>query len=325
MMANTISSPFIKQAQPRSLVQRLALSLYEAIRRLDSDILLIKKWRTFKENPITLVCISDTHNTKPASLPNGDVLLHAGDLSQYGTFGEIQNQLDWLDAQSHEHKVVIAGNHDLLLDTAFTEAHPDRELNRHPGQRRTDLRWGSVKYLENESVTLHIKGKNRFIRIFGSPWTPRFGNWAFQYDPKQEKGPLDSVLSLPPEVDVVLVHGPPKEHLDDGGKGCELLLGELWKNRPPVVVCGHIHAGRGEEVLSFDSAQKAFENVMLRNNQCLSLVTLVFCFLWAILKRLLGIHPEDSTLKVGQTHLINAAVVGGHGNTEQREPITIVI
>lgn len=50
--------------------------------------------------------------------------MHAGDLSQYGTFNEIQAQLSWLSAQTHEHKIVVAGNHDLLLDKVFVEAHP---------------------------------------------------------------------------------------------------------------------------------------------------------------------------------------------------------
>ncbi|ELQ33467.1 hypothetical protein OOU_Y34scaffold00937g14 [Pyricularia oryzae Y34] len=52
-------------------------------------------------------------------LPPGDSLVHAGDLSQYGTFAEIQAQLTWLAAQPHRHKVVVAGNHDLLLDSDF--------------------------------------------------------------------------------------------------------------------------------------------------------------------------------------------------------------
>ncbi|KAH8838858.1 hypothetical protein MCOR27_010049 [Pyricularia oryzae] len=52
-------------------------------------------------------------------LPPGDSLVHAGDLSQYGTLAEIQAQLTWLAAQPHRHKVVVAGNHDLLLDSEF--------------------------------------------------------------------------------------------------------------------------------------------------------------------------------------------------------------
>jgi Icc-related predicted phosphoesterase len=43
-------------------------------------------------------------------------------------------------------------------------------------------------------------------------------------------------------TNVLLMHGPPAGHLDDGGKGCEKLLVEIWSERPMVVICGHIHA-----------------------------------------------------------------------------------
>ena len=75
--------------------------------------------------PIGIVCISDTHGTQPP-IPSGDLLLHAGDLSNWGTFTEIQAQLTWLSKQPHKYKVIIAGNHDLLLDRAFEKRHPKR-------------------------------------------------------------------------------------------------------------------------------------------------------------------------------------------------------
>ena len=83
---------------------------------------------TIRTVTITIVCISDTHDTKPL-LPDGDILLHAGDPSQYGLFDEIQAQLDWLNAQPHKHKIIIAGNHDLILDASFAKMHLDRELD----------------------------------------------------------------------------------------------------------------------------------------------------------------------------------------------------
>ena len=65
--------------------------------------------------PIRVVCISDTHNATPP-LPYGDILIHAGDLTAHSTFDELQSQLHWLSAQSYTHKIVIMGNHDLMLD-----------------------------------------------------------------------------------------------------------------------------------------------------------------------------------------------------------------
>jgi hypothetical protein len=81
------------------------------------------------ENPVKIVCILDTHNCTPV-LPEGDILIHAGDLSHHGSFAEIQAQLDWLRTQPHAHKVVIAGNHDLLTDAAFVDRHPERVVEK---------------------------------------------------------------------------------------------------------------------------------------------------------------------------------------------------
>lgn len=60
------------------------------------------------------VCVSDTHNASPANgafkLPAGDVLIHAGDLTNQGTLAEIRKTLDWIEAANFEAKIVIAGN-----------------------------------------------------------------------------------------------------------------------------------------------------------------------------------------------------------------------
>ncbi len=42
------------------------------------------------------------------------------------TCAEIQEQLTWLATQPHRYKVVIAGNHDLLLDDRFQDKHPKK-------------------------------------------------------------------------------------------------------------------------------------------------------------------------------------------------------
>lgn len=135
------------------------------------------------EPPVRVVCISDTHNRQPL-LPPGDILIHAGDLTENGSFDEIQAQLHWLSSQSHTHKIVVTGNHD-VLDEAFLEKYPERRY----GDRRTkaQLDWGSVKYLENQAVRLSVAGRDgaalRQFLVFGSPLTPCYGVSAFQYSP----------------------------------------------------------------------------------------------------------------------------------------------
>ena len=55
-------------------------------------------------SPVEIVCISDTHNYLP-DLPSGDVLIHAGDLTQSGSLKELKAVITWLNSQPHPHKI----------------------------------------------------------------------------------------------------------------------------------------------------------------------------------------------------------------------------
>ena len=58
------------------------------------------------------VCVSDTHNAGPNGafkLPKGDVLIHAGDLTNQGSYSELKKTVDWIEAADFEAKIVIAG------------------------------------------------------------------------------------------------------------------------------------------------------------------------------------------------------------------------
>jgi calcineurin-like phosphoesterase family protein len=262
---------------------------------------------------IKVVCIADTHNTQ-SRLPPGDILLHAGDLSQYGTFAEIQAQLTWLSAQPHRWKIVIAGNHDLLLDGAFVAAHPDRELEK-PGRGRDDLRWGDVVYLQNSAVELDIDSRRR-VKVFGSPLTPRFGTFAFQYTPGVDVW----TGAVPDDTDVLLTHGPPAGHLDGGGKGCRWLLGELRSAKPRLAVFGHVHVGRGQRVLWFDGVEACYESVVRDQWPWVNLALMAWNFLWSAVWRPGAYGPQTSC-----SQLVNAAIVGGQHGRDTRDPIVTFV
>lgn len=72
------------------------------------------------EGHTRFVCVSDTHSRQSTIpyMPPGDVLLHAGDFSNVGLETDIKYFNQWLkDLTCYQHKVVIAGNHDLTFDT----------------------------------------------------------------------------------------------------------------------------------------------------------------------------------------------------------------
>jgi hypothetical protein len=75
---------------------------------------------------VRFVVISDTHDhhfceqqghRHPAPIiPEGDVLIHAGDFTSTGTEHQVAQFNAWLGSLPHKHKIVIAGNHELTFD-----------------------------------------------------------------------------------------------------------------------------------------------------------------------------------------------------------------
>ncbi len=169
------------------------------------------RWRAVRppEKATKVVCISDTHNTQP-SIPHGDLLIHAGDLTQSGSSEEIQAALTWLQSLSHPHKIGIAGNHDISLDSDDS----------------SNFKWGDVKYLHDNRTSIDFSN-GRCLNVFGSPWTPAPGTCAFQHPRNKDVW----TGRIPDDTDILVSHMPPRFHLDIAGFGDENLLKELWRTR----------------------------------------------------------------------------------------------
>jgi predicted phosphodiesterase len=257
--------------------------------------------------PVTIVCVSDTHNSQP-KLPDGDVLIHAGDLTQSGSFGELQATVKWLREQPHPVKIVVAGNHDLLLDSSRDELKGGHD----PVEERKALDWGDIIYLENAAKTITCPNC-RQLHVYGSPRSVRHGNWAFQYP----RGEDFWTGTIPPETDILITHGPPKTHLDLLGLrvGCEHLLREIWRVRPRLHVFGHAHEGAGTEWLRFDGLQEAYERTLMAGGG-----------LWNLIQTLREfVRAYFSPVAEAKCLLVNAAVVGGLRDDERRRPVKVVI
>ncbi|CAG8202908.1 unnamed protein product [Penicillium nalgiovense] len=251
-------------------------------------------------NPVTIVCISDTHNSQP-SLPDGDILIHSGDLTQSGSLKELQAALTWLRAQPHPTKIVVAGNHDLLLDA---------RRNDQATTEQAQLDWDELIYLENQETTVSC-ANGRQLRVYGSPLTKRNGNWAFQY-PRNYDVWTGSVSD---GIDVLITHGPPRAHLDLLHLGCDHLLRELWRVRPRLHVFGHVHACVGTEWILFNALQEAYERTVIARGGIRNLLSTISEFV----KTCFNPSVEAKCL------LVNAAIVGGLRDEERRQPIKVVI
>ena len=172
---------------------------------------------------LTIVCVSDTHGRHDrVPVPDGDVLVHAGDLTLHGSLDDVERFDDWLSTLPHRHKVVVCGNHDWCFQ-------------RTPAEARRRLR--HAVYLEDEAVV--IEG----LRFYGSPWQPWFLDWAFNLPRGPELAAKWALI--PDDTDVLVTHGPPAGILDltkrGDRPGCADLLDRVRAVRPKLHVFGHIH------------------------------------------------------------------------------------
>ena len=206
---------------------------------------------TKASSDVRFVCISDTHGQhEELDLPAGDVLVHTGDFTRTGRLEEVRQFSEWLAAQPHARKIIIAGNHDLTLHAASYE--------------RTSSSWGvegrvkdrAAECADAAALIASIPGCEYLcdsgtvvqgLRVWGSPWQPVFaGAFNLQRGPQiREKWRL-----IPSETDVLLTHGPPlgQGDLTSSRKraGCLDLLEEVTQRVRPLVHCfGHIHEGHG--------------------------------------------------------------------------------
>ena len=118
--------------------------------------------------PIRVVCLSDTHDGMNVKIPDGDLLIHAGDLTNVGDLESIQRQVDWLAGMPHRYKVLVAGNHDLWFDG---RSRLERDGKGGFGKA---VDWKGVRYLGGEVITLGFKGGRR-LNVYAAPGVPRIG------------------------------------------------------------------------------------------------------------------------------------------------------
>ncbi|QKX58648.1 uncharacterized protein TRUGW13939_05775 [Talaromyces rugulosus] len=306
--------------------RRVADVLINAHRVNNSSAPLLRK--SPNRSLIRVVCISDTHNKNP-TVPLGDILIHAGDLTENGSFEEVQNGLRWLSSQPHKYKVFVAGNHDVLLDEAFLMKYPERRY----GQSKTkqDLDWGDVIYLQDSAITLEIPvctnddvQDMRNLKIFGSPWTPQYGISAFQYPPNEPHHWDDIFASLDKtSPHIIVTHGPPHLHLDQRDfhrAGCPYLAEQTFRLRPRLHVFGHIHASYGREDIVLDSAQRAYEEVKTGWTGWEGVALMALMVVWARVKRFF-MGPSKHSM----TTFVNAAVVGGTHDELRNDAVVIDI
>ena len=197
-----------------------------------------------------IVAISDTHTKhKKVTIPECDVLIHAGDFTWKGTYWEIFRFMKWFAKQPAKHKIVIAGNHELTLD-----ATKPGKFSQHNWDTMRSYADENVHYLEDSEVV--IDG----VKFYGTPWTPFFHDWAFNgsdglTQPDGTRKLVDVYSKIPEDTNVLICHGPTYDFVDkatdDNRCGSVEMRKILETDKLALLrlyISGHIHESRGHDI-----------------------------------------------------------------------------
>lgn len=184
-----------------------------------------------------ILCISDLHQLhKKLTLTECDVLVIAGDVCSSGEIWELESFVSWLSSQSDKFSkvILVAGNHDRCLER--TRVLAINILKNALGDK--------IEYLQDSECV--IDG----IKFYGSPWQPRFNNWAFNLDRGESLRQMWD--NIPDDVNVLITHAPPfgiGDMTNNNHVGCLDLLSKLRTlNSLFLHVFGHIHSGAGNYI-----------------------------------------------------------------------------
>jgi predicted phosphodiesterase len=184
---------------------------------------------------VKIIAIADQHGYLDFTLPEGDIVIHAGDVcpdfgprTQTGSARQEawlrKKWLPWVGNDLHRLYATF-GNHDFVSRHFGNPFFVDRSIERDG------------------------------YKIWFSPWSNQFLQWAWMKEPAEL---AEVYAKIPDDVDVLVSHQPPYGYGDqvppqyiglnedpEGHVGSKELLKTIERVAPKVVICGHIHNGRG--------------------------------------------------------------------------------
>lgn len=187
-----------------------------------------------------IVAISDTHmQHKLLQVPDGDLIIHSGDATNWGSPNEIIAFASWFGSLPHGHKVFVPGNHDI-------------DIQNNEAMWRQHFKQMGITMTSNGVVFVGD------LKLLCVSYVPVYGQWAFMRD----EADLHRLYTIMPvqqgDIDILVTHGPPLGildfvcgyDLDTGAPGWSLgskaLREFVHKIKPRAHVFGHIHEGAGE-------------------------------------------------------------------------------
>lgn len=184
-----------------------------------------------------VVIFSDTHSFhRRVNIPDGDVLIHCGDITLRGEMNIMKDFIDWYREFPHKRKLFIQGNHEIGLQ--------------HNKNKRNEL----FSWLQNSGITYleHAAVELDGIKYFGSPYNPQYKEWEWQLP--RGKSLAAKWASIPDDTNVLITHSPPFGILDRAPRksafsdvnyenvGCQDLYNRVMELKDlKIHTFGHIH------------------------------------------------------------------------------------
>lgn len=207
--------------------------------------------------------LSDLHGYYP-NLCGGDLLIIAGDCTANDKIFEWAKFFDWLTDQKYEKKILVAGNHDGLLEEMYTKT--KQQADEMKEVQEFLIEYGEMDELDFEYLC-DSGTEFRDYKIWGSPWT----NWFHGVHPKaksfmiKEKQIKNKFKKIPDDVDILITHSPPYGILDSNYEnnpcGSLSLRHEIDTRLNPKIHCfGHIHEQGCKELYLKEKKQILFLN-----------------------------------------------------------------
>jgi Icc-related predicted phosphoesterase len=186
----------------------------------------------YKGKIMKIYIFSDSHcRHKELNIPEVDMAIFCGDMSN--SFNYIDNTiqcldfLGWYSSLPIKNKLLIVGNHDRAIEYKWILPSDYPKLN----------------WFFNETKV--IEG----LKIFGSPYTPVYGNWSYGYNRKDAHRYWNCIEE---DTNIVFTHGPGKgildlaEDMEDRNRivqaGCKTLYDKIMKIKPKYHMFGHLHS-----------------------------------------------------------------------------------
>jgi len=135
---------------------------------------------------LRIVCLSDTHARFTRDIPDGDILIHSGDVSNNGLDHEYDHFNEMMSQCPHPIKILVFGNHDYNVE----------QLSANDLKKKFPH---MTHIIHDQQIT--VEG----IKIYGSSWN---GHGMAFYQKHDLEG-MRKQFDFPSDTDILITHIPP--------------------------------------------------------------------------------------------------------------------